>query len=121
MSQVVAELARLAVELAAIVLAPLLVGAVAAWLRKVGYELSAERRARLEARVVAAILATEEWAAAEAKRGVPVASTAKLERALARLPGVDPTEAADLIHAWLPRLGLGAAAALRQLRQAVQS
>ncbi len=97
-------------------LASIAAGAVTTWLvrmaQKAGLAVTDAQQARLEALVIQAILAAEEWAVAQckAKLGTPTAGE-KLDHALATLEteGVTPTEALPVIHAQLTHLGLGAA------------
>lgn len=91
-------------------------------LRKLNLQLSAEQHARLETYTAEAIRFAEEWASQRLKANKPVNSAEKLEQAIAalvdRIPGITREEAIAIIHAQLPRVGTGAAAALSDLRKA---
>lgn len=97
--------------------------AVAEYAKGKGVELSILEQSRREQIARAAVLAVEERASAFAKaHGSEVmASEDKMRAASAKvldkLPGIDALEARDLVAAALPRLALGAAAALRAVRE----
>src|SRR3972149_6691182 len=118
----VLEVVRLALTILAPVLAALGSAVLVKMFQRVGLEVSAEKQARLEKIAQDAIFGAEEWAAGAIKRNLPVPSGAKLNQALARFlmraPGVSEDEAAAIIHAELPKVGLGAVGFLRAVRQA---
>ena len=105
------------------VLASLALARLASWLKGKGIEadiLREDQRQQMAARVA---LMVEEQAAAAAKAKVPVIVSGEQKLASAvsalvdRVPGISTEQAADLVQAALPRLSLGAAAALRSLRE----
>lgn len=104
------------------VLTPLIVQWIANKARLAGLQLSAEKEAQVEKIVRDAILKAEEWAATRVKVGESTNAGQKLEQALAdvvdKVPGISSQEAADLIHATLPKVGLGASTFLQGVRQA---
>lgn len=96
-------------------LAPIIAGVVIAALvqvvRKIGFELTAESRARMEKMVHDAIFLAEEKVSAAIKRNVsPVASKMSIavEHITNKLPGITDEEARQLVTQELPKLGLGA-------------
>lgn len=126
MTPAVEEAARLIVTVGAVVLVPLAVAAVVKILQRLGLEVEAGQRDRIERIVREAVLSVEEWAAAAARRSnVSVRAGAKLERAvtaiLDRVPNISRQEAEALVHAALPALGLGAAEHLARTRQAAET
>lgn len=87
--------------------------------------IDAEKQAKLETFARLGIQSAEEWAAKQAAAKIPAPSQDKLTHAvqfvLDKVPGVTPQEAADLIHAKLPEMGLGASADfLQALRSKVE-
>lgn len=119
------EVIKAVLAIATPVLVTLLTALLVKALQKVGLSVDADRKAKLEFHAREAILRAEEWAAAIIKaKTSPSAVTArmKLEKAVtdltAKFPGIDRQEAADLIHATLPKMELGAASFLQGLRQA---
>jgi hypothetical protein len=112
------------------VTAPVIAGYIVAWLhravRALGFTLSAERQAKAEAAALRAVIAAEEWAARRVRAGLakpPGSAKAAqaLKSLLRRVPGISDDEADELIDAALVKAGLGAAHALRRLREAAQS
>lgn len=93
--------------------------AVAEYAKGKGVELAILEQSRREQIARTAALAVEERAAAFAKAsaGKVMDGEAKMSAAAAKvldkIPGIDALEARDLVAAALPRLALGAAAALR--------
>jgi hypothetical protein len=88
--------------------------------------LSAERQAQAEHIVALVVRSVEESAATYLRtHGIPLTGQAKLERAVTdivtRLPRVSRTEAAEIVHAVLPALGLGATAGLGKLGDALRT
>lgn len=106
----------------AAVLTPLIVQWIANKARLAGLQLSAEKEAQVEKIVRDVILNVEEWAATRVKVGTATNAGQKLDKALIdvvdKVPGISREEAAELIHATLPKVGLGAAAFLQGVRQA---
>ena len=98
---------------------PLLVGLAIAiarkMLKRLGLELEAEQQAQMEKVVRDAILRAEELAAARIKANEPPAPKlhVAVNDVLAHFPEMTHQDVADLIHAHLPRLGLGAASLSR--------
>jgi hypothetical protein len=97
------------------ILAAALVAVVVQVFRKLGFSLDAERQAQLEYYAKQAVLKVEEEAANYAKtHTVKLDPETKLRRAIsavvAKLPRVDEAEAAAVVKAALPQVGLGAAA-----------
>lgn len=112
-----AEAARMTI----LALAPLLVGAVTAaavqLFRKFGLDLDAQKQAKVEYYARLAIQEAEEWAARKlTQANIVITGSEKLSRAVeslvAKVPGVSQAEATALVHALLPEVGVGAAAAL---------
>lgn len=93
-------------------LAPLVVGIGVQWLRKFNIQVSDAQQAQARQVVQGALLEAEEWAAARIKAKLPATGHQKLERALQmlspQLPKVSESALASLVHAELPKLGLGA-------------
>ncbi|HYC00450.1 MAG TPA: hypothetical protein VEC57_15035 [Candidatus Limnocylindrales bacterium] len=101
---------------------PLAVAALVQQLRKMGLQITREQEARLEHYARLAAAEAEEWASQRLRASIVVHSADKLERAIASLvdkvPGITRDEALRVIHAQLPAIGAGAAAALSDLRRA---
>lgn len=107
-------------------LAAALVALAVQLLRKMGFSLDAERHAQLETVVRQAVLKAEEQAAAYAKAHVSKMLPADKMRlavahVLAKLPRVSEAEAADIVQAVLPQMGIGAAAGAQKLGEALRS
>jgi hypothetical protein len=123
MDQLLSELVSVILAAAAAALAPLVVSVALQFLRRLNIELSEAHQAKLEFWARRGILIAEEWAAQRIKAQVgQVTSTQKLEKAIAamldKVPGITRDEAIEIIHAQLPTLGAGAAAALSDMRRA---
>ncbi|MGD0263551.1 MAG: hypothetical protein ABSD47_01190 [Candidatus Methylomirabilota bacterium] len=105
-------------QLVALVLAGLIAWAVKLLAGKFKLTISADQFALLQSVAKSAVYYTEEWAAKKAKLGqAPASGADKLAAAMtfvtSKLPGVDPTEAANAIHSALGSLaGLGASKAV---------
>lgn len=88
-------------------------------LRRAGIQVSVEKQAQINSVALLISAEVEEWAAAKIKANLPVNSGDKLERAiegmLKKIPGLTEAEAKAAISAALPQIGLGAAAALKEL------
>lgn len=101
---------------------PAIVAVLVQALRKYGIQIGAEQQARLQVIAENAVLAAEEWAVARIKRAVPTSDGEKFERAaeivVSKVPGISDDEAHDLIHAALPKIGLGATDFLSKVRAA---
>lgn len=116
------------VRLIIMALAPILVGAMTAVavqvFRRFGLEIDAQKQARLEHFATLAIQEAEEWAARRVttQTGIVVQGVEKLERAVSSLldliPGITRDEATTIVHARLPQVGIGAAAALGEVTRA---
>lgn len=117
------ELVKTVLAIATPVLVTLLTALLVKVLQRVGLTVEADRKAKLEMFTQEAVLRAEEWAATrlKAEKG-PTTAAMKLEKALTdltdRVPGITREEAADLVHATLPKVNLGAAAFLQGVRQA---
>jgi hypothetical protein len=122
MEAVVQEVLLTVAAIVAPVIAALIVVVLVRLAQRVGLEVSAERQAKMEKVFTDAILATEEWAARRIKAKLPVSSGEKLRRtltaAMRHFPGMTEDEAKEWVDAILPKLALGATAALRALREA---
>ncbi len=97
------------VKVAGTALAGVAIWALTQLARKYGYQVSAERHAQLEAIAQRAILVVEEKAAAMAKAKLgAIGAGEKLDAAIglmvAKVPGVSRDEAAEIIHAELPKI-----------------
>lgn len=123
MDELQKEIIQTVVAIAAPVIASLVAGILVKVFQKFGLDVSAEKHAKLEKIALDAILRAEEWAASKV-RTAPGSITAanKLEQAVTdivdKVPGVTRDEAADLVHANIAKLGLGAAGFTQGLRQA---
>lgn len=122
MNDVTTQIVGFVISLATPVLATLATALMVKALQRIGLQVDAERKARLEYVASQAILRAEEWAAARLKANLPATGTEKLQAAMVdltdRIPGISNEEASALIHATLPKLGAGAAAFLQGARQA---
>jgi hypothetical protein len=101
------------VALAAVTLAPIVVKWAISHAKRIGLEVSAEQQARLEYLTRQAILKAEEIFTAKLRAGTgrDVTGADKLSFAihdLQRTARVDSETAANLIHAELPKVGVGA-------------
>lgn len=117
------ELIKAVLGIATAVLVPLLTALLVQALKKLGLSLDAEKTAKVEYFARQAILRAEEWAATRIKLNAGTTTAAmKLERALTdltdKVPGISREEAAQLIHATLPKMGLGAASFIQSVREA---
>ena len=116
------ELIRTVLAIATPVLVTLVTALLYKALKKAGLDLSAEKQAQLEYCVRQAILRAEEWGASRVKAQLPTTPTMKLEKALSdvvdKVPGITRTEAEQLIHAELPKIGAGAARFVGAVRSA---
>ena len=106
-------------------LAGVLVALVLRALKKMGIELDVQKQQQLEGVARAAVLRVEEVAKAQARKQVGQWTGAqKLQAAVTevvdRLPRVDRAEAERIVHAVLPTVGIGAAAAV-ELGKALQT
>jgi hypothetical protein len=93
--------------------------------RKLGIELDVKRQQQLESFARSAVLRVEEVATAEARKHLSAwTGPQKLQAAVTdvvdRLPRVDRAEAERIVHAVLPTVGIGAAAAV-ELGKALQT
>jgi MFS superfamily sulfate permease-like transporter len=121
---IVDVIARLAFDLAIGVAVPIVVAWLFVQLQKAGLNVSTVRRQELEAQVAGILAEVEEVASAKVKAGIPVDSQEKLESAVAAIierQGVSRPVALFLVHSILPRIGLGAAAALTDLEKRVEA
>ena len=105
-------------QLVALVLAGLIAWAVKLLADKFKVTISADQQAMLQSAAKSAVFYAEEWAAKKVNLSQTAATGSdKLSAAIAfvtsKLPGVDPTEASDAIHAVLGSIqGLGASGAV---------
>ena len=104
------------------VLLPLISALLVKALQRFGLSVDAEKQAKVEYFVQQAIFRAEEWAAQRVKANMGQTTAAmKLDRALTdvvdKVPGITKQEAADLIHATLPKVQLGAAVFLQGARE----
>lgn len=123
MNDLLTEALRTILQTALAALVPMLIALIVQQLRKVGLQVNAEHQAKLEHYAQLAALEAEEWASQRIKAHIgQVLPREKLERAIAtlldRVPGITRQEATAIIHAQLPLLGAGAAAALGEVRRA---
>jgi hypothetical protein len=114
------------IQLLGAILAAALTALVVQGLRKLGIALDAEKTAKVEYYAHQAALYAEERAKAYAKeRLVKMAPAAVLqtavERLLVKVPNIDRDEAAAIITAALPQIGLGAAAGAAELGKALRT
>jgi len=108
------------------ILGPIIAGALTAvlvqWLRKLGVELDDAKRERLELTLGNAVALTEEWAATQLKRGMPVTSAMKAQHYLAlvadKVPGVTTDEATQVAKTILGRFKVAAAGSVSDVRTA---
>ena len=103
-----------------------LTGMIVRLFQKVGLALDADRTAQVEYWARQAVLYAEERAAAQIGSSIVKWSPgAKLEAAVAQLmskaPRITREEAEAIIHAALPQVGLGAAAAAAELGKALRT
>lgn len=106
-------------------LASLLVALAIRAFQKMGIELDAKREAQIESVARAAVLRVEEVAKAQARKHLtewtgPQKLQAAVTEVVDRLPRVDRAEAERIVHAVLPTVGIGAAAAV-ELGKALQT
>lgn len=122
MDQIINELIKTVIDAAVVTIIPLVVAFIVQQIRKTGLEISAQSQARLQVIAENAVLAVEEWAADRVKRAIPTANSQKYARALEivleKVPGISEDEAHDLIHAALPKVGVGATDFLAKVREA---
>ena len=116
------ELIKTALAIATPVLVSLVSAILYKALQRVGLDVDANRKAKVEYYVREAILRAEEWAAQHVKANMGQTTAAmKLDRALTdvvdKVPGITKQEAADLIHATLPKVSLGASVFLQGARE----
>jgi hypothetical protein len=118
----VTELVRTALTILAPILVAALTTAAIQVARKFGLEVGAQQQAKIEHYARQAVLEAEEWAAQRIRANLPTTPMEKFERALRgmlqKVPGVTAGEATAIIHAVLPQVGAGAAAALGEVRRA---
>ena len=121
MDVIVDELVRLIFGMAAAVIVPAVSAIAVQYLRKLNLQVSAEQQAKIEHLAMLAVTEAEEYASRKLKANLPVSSGDKLNRAIGqlrdRVPGLTSQDATDVIHAVLPRIGTGAAAALGEWRR----
>lgn len=119
MDGVLREVATEVVRVALMALVSLAVPLTVQILRRVNVQLSVEEQARVNALAMVVAAEVEEWAATRIKANLTVDSAEKLQRATERLvqtiPGMTPERAERAVTAALPQLGLGAAAALKEI------
>lgn len=116
------EVIKTVLAIATPVLVGLLTTLLVKVLQKYNLSISADNQAKLEYFAQQAILSTEEWAASRIKAHLPTVSADKLTQAIttltAKVPGITADEAANLIHAALPKMELGAVSFLQGLQSA---
>lgn len=121
MDQLIDEAVRTVLSFAAVLLAPLILGVLYRLFQRVGLQVSADQQAKLEKQLRDYLIETEEYFAARIKAKIAVTGADKLrhfiELAIDRIPGMTPQDAAGYAQQLLPQIGLGAAIALRSLRQ----
>lgn len=119
MDEILREIAVEVVRIAMVALVSIAVPLLVQLLRRVNIQLSVEEQARVNTTAMIIAAEVEEWAASRIKMNLPVGSGEKLQRATARmvetLPGMTPERAEAAVAAALPQLGLGAAAALKEI------
>lgn len=90
--------------------------------RKVGLSINADQQALLKMSAQDLIFRYEEQAATMVKHKIAVPADYKIRSAvaalLAKFPKITPEEAKAIIEAELPKIGIGAAAAVRAVREA---
>lgn len=109
-----------------VVLAGALVALVIQILRKIGITLDADKQAQLEYFAKQAVLRVEEYAATYAKKKlVGLTESQKFSMAVTdlieKVPRVDRVEAERIVTAVLPQLGIGAAAGVTHLGNALRT
>ncbi len=118
------EFVKLVFQALAPIVAGLIVALLVQMLRKIGISLSAERQAEVEKSAQDIILKWEEKAATAVKNHLALPAGAKINGAvldlIRKFPKVDAGEAENIIHAELPKIGLGAAAFLRATADALK-
>jgi hypothetical protein len=104
------------IDAAIAVLVPLITALLVKLFQKAKLDVSGQRQARIEYFVRQAILEAEEWAAKRLQAKLDTEPTQKLDRAVRaitkQVPTVTVSQAIDLVHAELPKSGLGASAAV---------
>ena len=130
MEDIVGKIVGFTLAHALALLVPFVIAVLVRVFQKFGLSLSAERRANLEAGLMKGALWVEEWAERKFKEtGVKVPAAVKLEKAIekgltfvvGKIPRVSAEEAADIVNAGLPQIGLGAAASARELGKALRT
>lgn len=110
--EVALQAAQVLVPLLSTVLAIAISAALVLVLKRLGIDVSAKEAARLREEVEDVVEAVEEIAAANKKTGVVLESEEKLAIAIGKVqvkfPKVPESKIRDVIHAVLPRVGLGA-------------
>jgi ERCC4-type nuclease len=107
------------------ILAGVLVALALRALKKMGIELDVQKQQQLESVARAAVLRVEEVAKSQARKHLadwsgPEKLQAAVTEVVDRLPRVDRDEAERIVHAVLPTVGIGAAAAV-ELGKALQT
>lgn len=122
MQAVLDQILAIVIQGSVALILPAIVALIVQAARKYGFQIGAEQQARLQVIAENAVLAAEEWAADRIKQQVPTSGFKKFERAadilLSKVPGISDEEAHDLIHAALPKIGLGATDFLSKVRAA---
>ena len=112
------------------VVTPIAVGFLVRWLKalgtKAGITIDVQKEAMLEHRIQSFLLQVEEEAAARIRAGLPKWAPGEkfsrvFEKVVGVIPGISRQEAEELIQANLPKIGLGAIAALDQIKGAATS
>lgn len=113
MGDLYTDIIKAVLAIATPVIATLVSALIVQLLRKKGFELDAEKTAKLEYITTQVVLRAEEWAASRLKGNAgPTTGAMKLERAMSdladKVPNISREDAAASIHATLPKMGLGA-------------
>jgi hypothetical protein len=110
------QLIELVVSGAVSVAAPALAGVAIKLFQKLRLDVDDARRRDIEAVVSNILFEVEEWAAERLKAKLPVNSGLKLSRAVTQIvdkvPGISEAQAEQLVRQLLPKLLMGATAAL---------